>query len=324
MVMRSDTAATAPASGGRSGWSDRSRYMAAVAQGHVWKGKVPEGVKPGAAAGGQPKGQLSVRVADSSGGMPAEIVAMWANAAQSAPRTLAAEERPRGGYLDKLAAEGKIDPNAPVNVPPDWQGLTRDVNGVVASMLPVAQAARFFGADSYADYLDDSRAGLNPLVARAVEYAGHLGGSGAPMLPQVPTSTRAVPVAAMGERAATAAIDAWMPQGSLGMAGGRPHSLSAEQRAQILKLRSEGKSNSEIARHVGTSAPTVSRVANAGGDVRGPTPRPRALTPSQEAQLAAERAAGVPDKQLAHKYGVDQSSVGIIDRRHRAEKQAAE
>lgn len=114
---------------------------------------------------------------------------------------------------------------------------------------------------------------------------------------------------------------------AIGPQEARPVSTTPEQRAQILKLRSEGKSNSEIARHVGTSAPTVSRVANAKGDVRGPTPRPRVLTPQQEAQLSAERAAGIPDKQLAHKYGVHQTSVGIIDRRHQAEaapKKAAE
>lgn len=641
MVMRSDTAATAPLQGARAGWSDRARYMATIARGHTWHGAVPEGAKP------------VVRVADASGGIPAEIVSMWANAAKApVPQPVAPAERSRGGYLDKLTASGAIDPDAPVNVAPDWQGLTRDVNGVVASMLPVAQAARFFGADEYAGYLDESRAGLNPLVARAVEYAGHLGGSGASHMPQVPAVARTVPK--LPERAATAAIDAWMPQNAVGIFGGRlaktadltklakaeemaskgipreqiwndtgwfkgvdgkwrfeiddstlkrmippadwigrrngvamapsfgtayekaaaqltPHapvrmkrifehealdlaypdgfttspqhngitsipvaliqegtsvhgqympdgyrgmpmvgmneallpgqaretalhewqhavaeregfpagsgtdrareairsynnsevdklstairemetthpvefgwfrkknaatamkdwdaanaadaellkteagrnldmmdwrrasiakseptheqiadhyrrdageveartvqrranlnaegrrahppfvegpygydvpeheqivglsaigpqearpvSTTPEQRAQILKLRSEGKSNSEIARHVGTSAPTVSRVANAKGDVRGPTPRPRVLTPQQEAQLSAERAAGIPDKQLAHKYGVHQTSVGIIDRRHQAEaapKKAAE
>jgi DNA invertase Pin-like site-specific DNA recombinase len=41
---------------------------------------------------------------------------------------------------------------------------------------------------------------------------------------------------------------------------GRPHKLTMHQRAEVLRLRAEGQDNASIARLLGVSRPTISRI----------------------------------------------------------------
>lgn len=105
----------------------------------------------------------------------------------------------------------------------------------------------------------------------------------------------------------------------------RPLSTTPETRARITELAAQGKSHEQIARETGASRSTVTRTVQAvtGPVGKGGPGRGRLLTRRQEALLVAERRAGTNDKTLADKYGVDQTTVGTIARRH-ARRQAAE